>query len=390
MPTLSSFEFFVGHPPRSIGPASPQWAAPLFSGRRAAAPTDPASTVTYGDYFMAVGDYLSKDRMAVLKSAAGREMGQTVTLDRSVPIRIHLVKHGAFYHPSLVTLKISRIDVPLVLNVAVSPQGRKQLPVEVESLRALRRILTENLVPRVYASGSGCASDHTPFPMFIGQWFSDFHEVHLTGADSTRRQQWLVWDEQQGPWHLDSAQVADFYHQAVYILTCSFDPHTLCAVLDWHHAAGDFIVKRCASGLAVRLITVRRYAPFFRQEAGEAVDLELLLNGLAVFLMHTSLWMRFDRLDGTGRMVWADDRTVAPMWEGFVQGVRTMARCNGFPEAFVEGVVLFFSAHSSEDWLVKASEIVARYPAELSEIALMQRHLHRHVERLAAVIRAGG
>jgi hypothetical protein len=352
------------------------------------AAADPACTVTYGDYFTATCDYLSKNRMAVLEQAAGRVMGHAVALERSIPVRIHLVKHGAFYHPSLVRLQIDRSDIPLVLNVAVSPQGRRQLPVEVASLCALDRILSENLVPRVYASGSGCAPGHPPFPMFIGQWFDGFHEIHLTGGHSTAQPQWLVWDAEQGPWRLDDAQVADFYRQAVYILTSCFDPHTLSAVLDWHHAAGDFIVARSGAELAVRLITVRRYAPFFRQEADEAVDLEFLLDGLAVFLMRTSLWMRLDRLDGTGRMVWVDDQTVAPMWKGFMQGIRTMARRSGFPEAFTEGVVRFFSAHTREDWLGQASDIVARYPADLPEAALMREHLHRHVERLAAVVRA--
>ncbi|RJQ65453.1 MAG: hypothetical protein C4519_28010 [Desulfobacteraceae bacterium] len=351
------------------------------------ADTGGAAVITYGDYFTAVCDYLSQQHMAAPRAAAARLLGNPVSLERFTSIRIHLIKHGAFYHPALVTLKLDRICIPWALNVAVSTQGRKQLSVEVESLRKLNREFPEKWVPQIYHSGSGCAPGHPPIPMFSSQWFTGFHELHRCAADTPAQQQWQVWDSDHGPWRLDRAQVADFYRQALYILTCYFDPHTLNAILDWHHAAGDFIVQKNGPGLEVRLITVRRYARLFHLHAHEAIDLEFLMDAWAVFLMRTSLWMRLDRLDGVGELVWADDQTVAPMWQGFVQGIRRVAQRNAFPEAFIEAAMGYLAGHSAETWMDLGSEIIERFPAGLPEAVLMKRNLGRHAARLASLIR---
>lgn len=365
---------------------------PLPSGRPAAAALDKDSgaAVTYGDYFTAACDYLSRDRMAALVQAAGLATGQPVTLNPAAPVRIHLVKHGAFYHPALVTLPVGRSALPLALNIAISRQGRTQLPLEVESLRRLHRYIPENRIPQVYHCGNGCAPNHPPFPMFIAQWFTGFHEVHPSRAPDPARRRWSVWDSEQGPWHFDMRQTADFFRQAAHILTGCYDPHTLSAILNWHHAAGDFVVQRNPSGLHVRLITVRRYAPLFHRSADEALDLQLLLDALAVFLMRMSLWMRLDRLDGVGEMVWAPDRTLLPIWKGFVTGLGGLSAHNAFPEAFVEGAMRYLAGHTAEDWLRVGLDIVARYPADLAESVLMKRHLDRHAAGLASVIRPKG
>jgi hypothetical protein len=374
-------EYLVGHPPRLLSAGDPQWPMPLPAGRNPEA-GDPCP-VSYGDYFTAACDYLARDRIMV----PGLTAGSKLCLNDVSKICIHLVKHGAFYHPARVIAVVEGVRLDLVLNMAVSPAGRKQMPVELKSLRTINRDLPENWVPRVFASGAGVAPGHTPFPIFVGQWFLDFHEVHRTLNEGSE-QQWRVWDPDRGHWALDDRQAADFHRQAVRILTGCFDPYTLSAVLDWHHAAGDFVVRRRGAGLEVRLITVRRYAPLFQVDAG-AYDAQMLLEALAAFWMRTSLWMRIDRIDGVGELVWADERLLAPMWEGFVQGLQLMVQRNGLPDLFMEAVQRFLAGHTDTDWRNLGAQIVARHPAGSPEAALIMQHLDRHAFATTAAAGAG-
>lgn len=367
----------MGQPPTAVTAETPQWALPLPTDRHMPA-FDSPSDITYGDYFTAVCDYLSPQRVHHLLGAVARVLERRLASERLAGIRIHLIKHGAFYHPALLTFDVGGDLVSLVVNVAVSNTGRCRLPSETACLQALERDFAEDWIPRVFDSGIGCVPGQPPLPMFAAEWFADFHELHRISSPDDH-QAWAVWDAVRGPWHLDETQVAAFFRQSMAILTCYFDPHTLCAIIDWHHAAGDFVVQENAGALAVRLITVRRYAPLFQLHADDSVGLETLLDALAVFFMRSSLWMRLDRVDGVGALVWAGDHTVAPMWQGFIQGLESIARRNDFPVSFVEGVRHYFARHQCNDWQEIGEAIVGRCAADLPEAALMSAHLGAHV-----------
>ncbi|MFZ1984660.1 MAG: hypothetical protein WAU91_09630 [Desulfatitalea sp.] len=377
--------FFVGQPPTPITASDEQWRLPLPAGR--ADGSAAAVTVSYGEYFTAVGDYLAQEGAAVLTRVAQDVLGRGIAPAEVDGVQVHLVKHGALYHPARVTLLAGPVCVPLVLNVAVSPAGRERLAAEVTHLKQLGAGFAEQFIPQVYGWGHGRIGGRAALPMFAAQWLTGFHELHPTAGPGGRRP-WSVWDPDEGPWQLSDRQVADFFRQAVFILTYYFDPHTLGAILAWHHAAGDFVVRGCGEAVEVRLITVRRYEPLFQLEEGETLSLERLLEALAVFFLRTSLWMRLDRMDGVGDLVWADEACLAPMWAGFVQGLERMAQRNDFPAAFVPGVLRYFARHTPEDLVGLGETIIARHPAGLPEVALMRRHLLRHAARLAEVVGA--
>lgn len=380
---LPPVDFFVGQPPTAITAADEQWHLPLPAGRPDGSAV--SATISYGDYFTAVGDYLAQEGAAVWARAAQDVLGRGIAPAAVDGMQVHLIKHGALYHPALVTLFLGPVCVPFVLNVAVSPAGRECLAAEVAHLRRLGADFTEQFIPRVYGWGHGRVAGQAGLPMFAGQWLTGFHELHPTAGPGERRP-WSVWDPDRGPWQLSDRQVADFFRQAVFILTYYFDPHTLGAILAWHHAAGDFVVRGCGEAVDVRLITVRRYEPLFQLEEGEELSLERLLEALAVFFVRTSLWMRLDRLDGVGDLVWAGEAALAPMWAGFVQGLECVARRNAFPAAFVPGVVRYLARHTPEDLVGLGGKLIARHPAGLPEVALMRRHLLRHAARLVEVI----
>jgi len=378
---------WVGEPPARLTGTETQWRLPLPADRHAGPST--LATVSYGDYFTAVNDYLNGAGRDALALALHGQRGSVFNLSKLDGIRVHLVKHGAFYHPARVTVTLGTQRLDLVLNVAVSLAGRERLAAEAAYLGELEADFSPRFIPRVYGWGAGRIGNREALPMFLGEWLDGFHELHPTAgaAGAGDEPPWAVWDPDQGRWHLSPGQVADFFRQAVFILTHYFDPHTLAAIQAWHHAAGDFIVRVNGAGLAVRLITVRRYGPLFHLAQDDPLTLARLLEVLAVFFLRTSLWMRLDRQDGVGDLTWAGEAFLAPMWEGFVQGLESMARRNDFPENFVPGVIAYLAGHDREAWMALGETILARFPGELPETDLLRRRLARHTEGLAQIVK---
>ncbi len=377
--------FQVGEPPVPITAADAQWHLPLPADRQAGPSALPS--VRYGDYFTAAADYLHAEGRSALTEAVRHGLGRDAALRALTGLQVHLVKHGAFYHPARVTVAIGARKLDLVLNVAVSPAGRERLAAEAGHLSHLSSEFSLRFTPRVYGWGFGRIAGQEPLPMFLGEWLDGFHELHPCAAPGGQ-QPWVVWDPQQGRWPLSPRQIADLFSQAVFILTCYFDPITLAAVQGWHHAAGDFVVRARGLGLEVRLITVRRYAPLFQLETEEAPTLERLLEALTLFFLRTSLWMRLDRLDGVGDLTWAGDATLMPMWHGFVHGLKHMARHHDFPESIVAEVVAYLAGHGRQGWLDLGEMLLTRFPADLPEAALLRRHLASHAAHLTEVIAA--
>jgi hypothetical protein len=392
MPTTPLFEYCVGQPPTPISAADEQWFAPIALHRPATVikqagdvcngDTDPA--VTHGDYFTAVHDFLSAFDTVLPRHLACGFPGCDGAPE---VVRIHLVKHGAFYHPACVTLACAHHQVRMVLNVAVGALGRNRLAVEAGYFEQLHRNFPEAYIPQLYRMGVGRTTRRDPLPMFAAQWLDGFHEMHRSESMASAAQQWVVWDCDAGSWCLSEAQVADFFRRAVFILTYYFDPHTLSAIMEWHHAAGDFIVKRNADqSLDVRLITVRRYGPLFHLTADDSLDVNTLLDALTVFFLRTSLWMRLDRLDGVGSLVWSHDATLRPIWEGFIQGLEQFARLHQFPETFVAAATGYIANHDRHALRHMGRQILEHYPPDLPEAVLIEHHLDRHAACLATLI----
>lgn len=359
---------------------------PLPDSRQGQPSGDNAVVVTYGDYFTAVHDYLTQDNMAQPVQVARLVTGRSISISDIDHLDAHLIKHGAFYHPAKVDLALSDGTRPsFLLNVAASPAGRARLDAEAFYLDQLYRDYPRHFTPQIYHSGAGQCQAGDRLPIFAAQWLAGFHEVHRTGAIDGDAQ-WVVWDADEGSWYLTQAQTADFFRQAVCILTYFFDPHTLHVIGRWHHAAGDFVVGKQANGIDVdvRLITVRSYEPLVQLDDNEGLSLEIVLDALVVFFLRTSLWMRLDRLDGVGELVWADEKMLGPIWEGFVQGLQYMAEYHSFPSDFAHGVIHYIASHSQQELFDLGQALVQRL-TNSAEAVLISRHLQSHTTALAAV-----
>jgi hypothetical protein len=343
---------------------------------------------TYGDYFEAAADFLLADEGAVLTKVATAILNRPTGRQAIERIDIHLVKHGAFYHPALVVWYLDGIELRMVLNVAVSPAGRTTLAGEYRALQQLESGFGRSLVPRVFACGRGRGrTAKTPLDMFAGQWMCGFHETHLTQNSPTGRPQWVVWHDRRGPLHLTDRQIFQFYQQAAFILTRCYNPFTLEAILDWHHAAGDFVVNPDVDPLQVRLITVRRYAPLFDLDKTQPLTLQTVLEALVAFFIRTSLWMRIDRLDGVGELRWAEAPDLLEAFlEGFLAGIADVARLHGLPEDFGAIVADYLATHPADALRRVAEAVLGRQNPHKAERRLIQVHLDAHIATLSALL----
>ena len=83
--------------------------------------------------------------------------------------------------------------------------------------------------------------------------------------------------------------------------------------------------------------------------AAKPDDERALLDALVIFFIHLSVRMRLDRLDGVGAVAWAPNHCLAPMIDGFFQGLDLTARINGFPDTFGETFRHYFNRHDAAD-----------------------------------------
>ena len=379
MPTIRFYLSTIADP---VNSRHTLWRQPLPDRRTAASlPAEaPASQrTTYGDYFSAVARFCASDGWASILQAIAHKTARRIDEGELQDVAVFLEKHGALYHPARLQIKIAGELFSFVVNVAVSADGRRTLPGEVKALERLSEQRPFGWLPQVYGYQT------SEIPMFLGDWFDGFHEFHLTrpaGGESAV----VVWDGTATPHLLSNDQAADLYRQAAMILTACYDPISTCQICPWHHAAGDFVVRIDGSGVAVRLISARDYQPFYGP-AREADSERAVLDELVIFLIHHSLRMRLDRLDGVGPVAWAPDACLAPMIEGFFQGLDLTARLSGFPEAFPDLFRRYLGLQDEANWLATARRLTdAVFDRRTEERRIVDTHLDEHMRDMRHLI----
>ena len=337
-----------------------------------------AERVTYGKYFSSIARFCADGGWGRLINAATAVLQRPVQASDIKAVAVYLTKHGAFYHPARLRVTVNDQALSLVVNVAVSNPGRHALLNEQKALAHLNEERPFGWFPRIYA-----AEADDP-PMFLGDWFDDFHEFHLTLPASGDEPAIVVWDGAPTPLMLTGNRVADLYRNMAMIMTACYDPITTAQIFPWHHAAGDFVVRLDGNQVAVRLITVRDYAPMIGVAAPPQDELALM-ETLMLFFIHLSVRMRLDRLDGVAEVAWAPEPCLAPMIEGFFQGLDLTARLSGLPENFPEVFRRFINHYRAADLTVLADQIIeVVYRRQGEERRIIDAHLDRHMH---AVIR---
>lgn len=368
-----------------VRPGDALWERPLPLERGAAcgAPAVLNGPST-GDYFQAVEAFLTMENHRHLRGALPDAGWPSRQLPESV--HIHLVKHGACYHPSQVVIRSGGRQFSRVVNVAVSSQGRAVFTEELGALRLLKE-RAAGVIPAVYGAAENIGTHQ--MAMFIADWLDGFSEWHLTGGGTDKVcRRVVVWDAARGHYELSPAQSAQLFRGTAAVLTGLYDVASSHHIGRWHHGAGDFIIRPDGAGrMDVRLITVRRYAPLM---AGIEDRPEDMIDALLAFLLELSLKNRLDRRDGVGDLVLSGEDAVGWTVAGFFDGLDHQARAGHLPGDFSRGFLGFVGTLGQADISHLVASLITRLPADSEERALYCRHGDAHAAALVSEIKARG
>jgi len=341
-----------------------------------ARPGDSAAGIplSYGEYFTGIHSFLTADHGRGLLKAVSACLGGRPSPVAIDAVAVCIQKHGAFYHPARVDVAAGGQAVSFVVNVAVSPPGRAGLQQETALLDRLNDAFPRRYLPRVYLRGDGqTGRRHGRLPMFLGEWLRGYHEFHI-GDTGDSFQTIRIWDVKKNSLQT-AAQKTLLYRRAAEILTYYYNPETFEQIFPWHHGAGDFVVRRRAADIDLRLVTVRGYAPLVD---ADATDPLAVLEALLRFFLHLSLRMRIDRLDGTGALVWADEAAIHGTVRGFFDGLALKPAVSVPAGPLIDDIRYYFARLSPAALDSGLAGIVAAYPSRSAEGRLMALHLSSH------------
>lgn len=357
------------------------WNAPIPMDRSHSDAGD-AVAISYGEYFRSVSTFLSQEGFKVVTGALSEILARRIAEGDIGAIRICLEKHGQFYHPGRVSVAVSGQTVSLVVNVAVSEAGRNCIEREYGVLEKLAKKFPGPHIPKVYGFGQIPLKGGAPVRMFLGEWFEDYHEFHISEAGKADRGI-IVWDTAGSDFWLDEVQTLELYRQVAMIMTCYYDPETFDQILPWHHAAGDFILRRDGEEIALRLITVRHHACLV--EPSE-VDMHSLLEALLLFFINLSIRTRLDRLDGIHDTVWADDIAVEGTVTGFLEALALKEQPEVLPISLSEGFNAYLSAIGREEFCGMAEAVADSYNPDAPDVPVVKANLSAHLDRLCELL----
>ena len=381
---MPRYSYYIAPQPTPLSPASTVWQEPLPLARPNSGKSSEIS-VSHGQYFDTVRSFLAQDGVEMFCGVLAQRLQQTVLPDDIQEIQIHLEKHGEFYHPARIMADVFGHKVSFVLNTAISDTGKKHINGEFQNLKRLNTEFGQSFLPRVYSLGKATTSSGLEFYMFLGEWFRDYHEFHISHQTSGNQRQICVWDDRKGRYTLSREQSLRLYRQAAEIMTCYYNVATYENIFPWHHAAGDFILRLNQNNIDLKLITVRGYAPLFQDLNGLTPDTrsaEQILQALLIFCLKLSIRMRLDRVDGVGELVWSDPGVVQSTVTGIFDGLAQKPADPILPDAVDTCFLYYLSICSRQDLFELLESILQTVPPAAPEIPLIKEHLAEHVRLL--------
>jgi hypothetical protein len=244
-------------------------------------------------------------------------------------------------------------------------------------------------LPRVYCQGhEGCKTPagSTTISFVLGQWFSGFHEWHLSDDRANNGQNICLWDTETGNRFLRDNAARELIRQAATILTLYYDCRTFQQIEGWHHAAGDFVARSKGDGLDVRLITVRGYEPLpgFSPDEGTSIEIPLV-----VFFLNLTMRMRLDRLDGVGDLAWLKEFAVKETARGFLEALAIHEKEGRLAKGFADDFLTLLTTFQPQDFLdIYPQLIAANERTTRQEAEFLKKQLPEHCQQLCQTVAA--
>jgi len=342
--------------------------------------------LAYGPYLDALKSFLGHNKYQPLLMAISEHLERPVTVQEIQSLQIISQKHGAFYHVAQVRAKVCGEYYSFAVNSAVRPAQQAFLESEFALLQNLNKRFPLGFIPKAYVTGESlCAADDgSPLMLrlFVAEWFEEYHEFHLSRRAPGDPLAIRVWDGYAEKTFLSARETRSLYHQAAAILTAYLDPESFSQIYPWHHAAGDFVLKRQHEGVELRLITVRGYRPLV------TVGPDPLEKWIPIvhFFLNLSLRMRLDRLDGTGELAWAGSDCLQGIVSGFLETWQQKAEnSSNLPQA--SELLDVLRSFTLEEWLLLSDLVLVDGVTEAKEEKFLQPRLEEHLTRLCEVLR---
>jgi hypothetical protein len=330
---------------------------------------DPLKT-PYRVYFHSIRKFLFRNNCLPLSNSLRKILGNDFAVEDIDEIVIRTEKHGALYHPASVDLVCKKNRTKFGLNVAVTDTGKELLKREFILLTALHEKFNLPYIPKPYF-----LDELDSMVFLIEEWFDGYHEFHISETENGRHKMKL-WEYGRGDRFLSPAQSFEIYRQAARILTLYYDIKDFRLIYPWHHAAGDFIAKITDDKVVdIRLTTIRGYEPFLSTEE----DMVHPALALFYFLLHLSIQMRLDKVDGVGDIVWADEQCIDATFAGFFQALemkKDFIDSLGSTESFLNLLRSF-----SRDDLKNTFGAIAVQFEQTKDFAVIKKNLEDHVGR---------
>ena len=391
---MPKFKFFLSSRNNPVREGDVIWWTPIPLSRHQSAITfksDSDIFINHGDYFTAARDFLERERCKSITQSVSQYLHRNISSQEIEEIRIFLEKHGEFYHPAKVEAVLQDVKIPFVLNVAVSDNGKRYAQREYRLLKMLDTEYPDSFIPKVYALGTVFTKmDQVEIRMFLGEWFEEFNEFHMSFDPDDKKYKIIVWDHEHGNFFLTTQQTIDLYRQASKILTCYYNIETFEQIFSWHHGAGDFVLKCKKDDIELKLVTVRQYRSMYENNiVSESIesDSEWILEALLVFFFNMAIKMRIDRLDGVGEIVWSDDVALKGILKGFFEGLALKPLFSVFSEPLDHCFREHLLSCRREDFFDLNRAIVCTYPSQAPEVPVIRQHLGKHVEDLYNAVR---
>lgn len=343
--------------------------------------------LTLGDYFEAIQNFVLKDHGRPLIKVLREHLRSDIGIESISKMLIRTEKHGALYHLASVEVFCRGLSMKICVSTAVSPNGKAWLRHEFELLKFLNLRSTFSYLPVPYFEGdvkiwSDCGNES--LSMFLTEWFENYHEWHLSIDGKGKEQGIYVWDLKKGHWLASKDQEFEIFRQASKILTLYYDIRNFNQIYPWHHAAGDFIVRKEKGIIDVKLTTVRKYEPIMLFSSKDSVD---PMVALTYFFLNLSIRMRLDRLDGVGVRVWADCFSLRALIQGFFDGLRIMEEGSGYCLGQVRDLPVLFKGFDQDEIGGLFCPLLDLYAQEdPGDFSLIQANLGSHVQELYEVI----
>ena len=386
----SLFIFFVSGEENQVFPGSHLWDIPLCGekpikyGDNSSINITHSQVVTIGDYCCAARQFLTQNNFQKIRTGLEIFFSRPVLTHQIERIVVSLEKHGAFYHPLKIQVLLKdRRSCSFVLNGAVSKPGLALIENEFQLISYLNKTSPRHYLPKVVGVGV-IKTDKGRIGFFLGEWFEDYKEFHATENRGTR--QTVIWDSDGSCHYISEANSLLIYQEISRILTNYYDIETFEQIFPWHHAAGDFIVKKENDKIDVKMITVRGYSSLTKLgEQNENKSMHIL-SALLFFFLNLTIRVRLDRLNGTGPPVMLEDKVLKPIVKGFLHGLEEKTLIYDYGDiklAFID----FFTQFNLEQIMELMGNILKSCHPDASEIAVVEENLESHCKILHSIFK---